>query len=103
MPMGMCMMGSGEMIRRKGLESISIWMGRGIKGTGKKINNMARERRAGLMVQFTTEFISKERRKEKACFSGLMGASIRVISKTITSKVKEFTNGQMIVSTKVTG
>lgn len=43
--------GIGSMIRQKGMEYILIWMELNIKGNGKRINSMVREKKLGLMAQ----------------------------------------------------
>lgn len=55
MQMEMSMMESGRMIRLMGMVSTNTWMGLGIKDTGKKINNTAKEKSLGLTVLCTRE------------------------------------------------
>ena len=64
------MRASGSRIRRMGMECISIWMERDMKGNGLMMLNMALEPSTGLMEPNTRANIIKGRRRVKEYLTG---------------------------------
>jgi hypothetical protein len=97
------MMDSGRMIRLTDTAFILILMEPDIKATGRKISNMGKELRLGLMVQATKVTTLKEKNMVMESSPGLMEALMKGNFMKITSRVKECTSGLMVEFTKVNG
>ena len=78
----------GKTIRLMATEFTVIWMVPDTKVTGRKISSTVRVLKPGLMVQVTTETMSKERSTELESSPGLTAAHTQVSSMRITSKEK---------------
>ena len=87
------------MIRRMGMESISILMGRSMKDIGKRISSTAMEGKYGLMVLNSRVTTSMARSKEKVHLPGQMVVPTRVISTKITFTGEEYIAGLTVVYT----
>jgi hypothetical protein len=67
----------GLMIKQKATESTLIWMVRNIRASGKKINNMDKEKKLGQMVLFMKETIYKGKNMDKDYLDGQTDHSIQ--------------------------
>lgn len=63
-------MENGLKIKPMGREIICTWMEQNIWESGKKINNMEKVLKVGLMVLFMKDIICKERKKGSVCLNG---------------------------------
>ena len=97
------MKGTGLMIKPMDLEFIHIWMEPDTKDIGKKINNMAKAKKHGLMVLFMRESIRMEKSIIRECLGGQMEQSIMENSMIIIFTAKVAISGQMEESTMVIG
>jgi hypothetical protein len=94
---------TGLMIKRMGMVSMYTWMELSILDSGKKINNMVKAEKLGLMAQCMKVIMSLARNKAKVYSSGQMGLYIKVNLLTTTLKALESIDGQMAEYTKVNG
>merc|ERR1712086_208497 len=90
-----CMTVCGLMIRHMAMVFTAIWMELNTKEIGKRINNMDRVLKPGLMVPSMMVNMYMERSMDKVDSLGLMEAHILDNSKKITFKVTEHTTGLM--------
>lgn len=97
------MMGTGAMIRRMGLGSTHIRMGRSMRATGSTTNNMEKEKRSGLMVHNMKVTTKVARKTDMVSSCGLINQAIPVNSTKTIFMVKASIAGRMDESTTVNG
>jgi hypothetical protein len=83
------------MTRQRDMECTLTWMGHSTKANGRKISNMAKEKKHGLMEQCMRVITSMVRSMEWGTLSGVMDQSIKGSFTTTTLRVRESTDGQM--------
>lgn len=106
MLMAISMMDIGRMIKPMVMEYIVTWTELDMKVIGKKINNMEKDLKHGLMEPAIEETMLKVKNTGQVVSLGLMEVLILVNSMIITLKESEFINGQteenMMVNGKTT-
>jgi hypothetical protein len=103
MQMVISMMAFGKMIRLMDLEFIPIWMELDMKVIGKRINNMEKVLKLGLMVLHTEATTLKEKSMVTDNSHGQMAALIQGHLLKITLKDKESMSGVMEDAMKENG
>lgn len=93
----------GRMIRPMGSEYTITLMVLNTKASGQRINKMDMERKPGQIKLVTRVIIRRVRSMALVSSTGLTDLLITGHLKIITSKDKVFTNGPMVVNTKVAG
>lgn len=101
--MEMSTMETGSTTRLMDLVSTAISTEQSTKANGKKINNMGKALKPGLMEPSTRDSMLRERSTDTEHSHGLTVAYIKVSSSKITSREKEPTTGLTVESTTETG